>query len=121
MTAGTTPRRTLSTVKTKSHTRCGWKGGDGGDMVGRKKFCPTKKQKDPFDSDQPSHGRPLHATPPRAGSISAIAMFRQMTVPASRDGRRADQAADNPAKSGRFCAQRANVCRWGTAVTVGPV
>src|SRR5271155_4399583 len=27
----------------------------------RGKTCPTKKQKNPLDSDRPSHGRPLHA------------------------------------------------------------
>jgi hypothetical protein len=36
---------------------CGWKGGDRGDS-GEKKPCPTKKQKNPLDSDRPSHGRP---------------------------------------------------------------
>ncbi len=35
---------------------CGWKGGDSGDSAGEKS-CPTKKNKNPLDSDRPSHGR----------------------------------------------------------------
>jgi hypothetical protein len=38
---------------------CGWKGGDSGNSAGEKP-CPTKKQKNPLDSDRPSHGRRLH-------------------------------------------------------------
>jgi uncharacterized RDD family membrane protein YckC len=32
-------------------------GGDSGNSAGEKKPCPTKKQKNPLDSDRPSHGR----------------------------------------------------------------
>jgi hypothetical protein len=40
-----------------AQSECGWKGGDsGGDSAGEKP-CPTKKQKNPLDSDRPSHGR----------------------------------------------------------------
>jgi hypothetical protein len=49
----------LHRVRTKSLLEeCGWKGGDGGDSAGEK-TCPTKKQKNPLDSDRPSHGRHL--------------------------------------------------------------
>jgi len=39
-----------------------WRGG-AGDCI---KPCPTKKQKNPLDSDRPSHGRRLHS---QSGSI----------------------------------------------------
>jgi hypothetical protein len=39
---------------------CGWKGGDSGSSAGEKP-CPTKKRKNPLDSDRPSHGRRLHS------------------------------------------------------------
>src|ERR1039457_5670068 len=40
---------------------CGWKGGDSGDSAGEKP-CLIRKQKNPLDSDRPSHGRRLHSS-----------------------------------------------------------
>jgi len=39
---------------------CGWKDGVSGDSA-KEKACPTKIQKNPLDSDRPSHGRRLHS------------------------------------------------------------
>src|ERR1700686_2608856 len=51
------------TERTKSlNEECGWKGGDSGDSAGEKP-CPMKQQKNPLDSDRPSHGRRLHSKP----------------------------------------------------------
>jgi hypothetical protein len=45
----------LAPSETKSlNEECGWKGSDRGDWAGEKP-CPTKKQKNPLDSDRPSH------------------------------------------------------------------
>src|SRR5205807_4655100 len=35
----------------------------------REKSCPTKKQKNPLDSDRSSHGRPLHSESPAGTTI----------------------------------------------------
>jgi hypothetical protein len=43
---------------------CEWKHGDSGNSAGREKPCPTKRQKNPLDSDRPSHGRRLHSLTP---------------------------------------------------------
>src|ERR1700680_3092386 len=47
------------TERESLNEECGWKGGDSGDSAQREKTCPTKKQKNPLDSDRPSHGRPF--------------------------------------------------------------
>ena len=56
--------------------------GLGGDSAGGKP-CPTKKQKNPLDSDRPSHGRRFHQLAPfvrqNPRSMSVTAMLRQLS------------------------------------------
>jgi hypothetical protein len=59
--AAPTETRTPNLHRAKiAHRECGWKDGDSGDSAGEKP-CPTKKQKNPLDSERPSHGRRFHA------------------------------------------------------------
>jgi hypothetical protein len=44
-----------------AHQECGWKGGDSR-RLGREETLANEKQKNPLDSDRPSHGRRLQSS-----------------------------------------------------------